>query len=54
MSSLVATPGVHLRDVRVRTTFDADYRDARLDVRARLKNFESVAGSRSASAACAW
>ena len=44
---LVATPAVHLRDVWVRTTFDAQYRDAILDLRALVKNDgDSVAGCR--------
>jgi beta-galactosidase/beta-glucuronidase len=35
---LVATPGAHVRDVRIRTRFDAAYRDAVLEVEARLRN----------------
>ncbi len=36
--SLVATPPVRVRDVRVRTTFDASYRDAVLDLRVWVRN----------------
>ena len=35
---LYATPAVHVRDVRVRTTFDAHYRDAVLEVCAAVAN----------------
>jgi beta-galactosidase/beta-glucuronidase len=35
---LVATPQVHVRDVRIRTELDADYRDAVLDLRVKVTN----------------
>ena len=37
--SLVATPSVHLRDLRIRTELDDEYRDARLQIKADLKNY---------------
>lgn len=36
---LVAAPAVHLRDARVRTFFEADYLDARLEITAWLRNY---------------
>jgi len=43
--ALLATPPVHVRDIRVRTTFDAAYRDADLDVRLWLKNDGNTNGA---------
>ncbi|HEY3379473.1 MAG TPA: glycoside hydrolase family 2 TIM barrel-domain containing protein [Armatimonadota bacterium] len=40
---LTATPRLHLRDTRVRTTFDAQYRDATLDMQLALKNYAGSA-----------
>jgi len=40
---LYATSGVHVRDVRIRTPFDAAYRDATLDVRALVANYSEAA-----------
>lgn len=45
--SLFAVPDTHLRDFRVRTTFDADYRDAALDLAVHVRNAGAV------KAACA-
>jgi beta-galactosidase/beta-glucuronidase len=42
--ALLATPPVHVSDVRVRTTFDAAYTDATLDVRVTVKHDGSRAG----------
>ena len=36
---LYATPSVHLRDFRVRTTFDAQYRDATLAISAQVRRY---------------
>jgi beta-galactosidase/beta-glucuronidase len=41
--TLVAMPGVRLRDARVRTTFDSNYHDAVLDLRAWVKNEQADA-----------
>ena len=35
---LVAYPQVHVRDVRIRTTLDANYRDAAFDLQVKIKN----------------
>jgi len=43
--SLIATPTVRLRDVRVRTTFDGDARDAVLDLHAWVCNENAEVGS---------
>ncbi len=44
--SLLVLPATHVYDVRVRTRFDRDYRDARLDVRVALRHSSaSLAGS---------
>ena len=40
---LYALPAQHLRDVRIRTLLDADYRDATLDLRVSLSNFAPAA-----------
>jgi len=42
---LFAAPGVHLRDARIQTLLDADYRDAALDLQVRLKNYTSAASA---------
>lgn len=39
--TLTATPGIHMRDVSIRTLLDAEYRDASLDVEVAVKNFTS-------------
>lgn len=36
---LFATPGVHMRDVRIRTRLESDYRNAMLEVSVALKNY---------------
>ena len=36
---LYSTPQVHMRDFRVRTTFDADYKDASLNISVAAKNY---------------
>ena len=41
---LLTTPGLRLRDARLRTIFDLDYHNATLDVRAWLRNDELAAG----------
>ena len=43
--ALYSVPMVHLRDVRIRTLFDADYRDAMLEVRALVKNYRADAAA---------
>ena len=40
---LVSVPQVHLRDARVRTSLDAAYRDAVLDVQVKIKNMSTRA-----------
>jgi len=42
---LICQPELHARDAAVRTTFDADYRDARLELRVWLKNNQAVASA---------
>jgi len=42
---LVATPSVHLRDVRVRTILDSTYTDATLDLRVAVRNYGAVAAA---------
>ena len=41
--TLFATPGVHMRDVRLRTPLDAQYHDATLEIAVALKNYTVVA-----------
>ena len=36
---LFATPAVHIRDFWAQTSFDADYRNAELNVRVKLHNY---------------
>jgi beta-galactosidase len=40
---LFATPSVHMRDFWVRTELDAQYRDARLNVQVKVKNYGAEA-----------
>jgi len=40
--SIIATPATHIQDLRIRTTFDKEYRDAKLDVRAVSLNATST------------
>lgn len=47
---LYATPDVHLRDFRVRTTFDAAYVNAELHIKAMVKNFGQKNGNCQVSA----
>jgi len=42
---LYAMPGVHVRDTRIRTRFDAEYQDAMLIVRAAVTNYTQKASS---------
>ncbi|MHB9106182.1 MAG: beta-galactosidase, LacZ type [Armatimonadota bacterium] len=42
---LYSTPGVHVRDARIRTRFDAEYQDAMLFVRAAVTNYTQKAAS---------
>ena len=39
---LFSTPGVHIRDVRIRTDFDPAYQDAILNIRVCLKNYTTI------------
>jgi len=42
---LYSTPGVHVRDARVRTLFDAEFKDAMLIVRAAVANYTQKAAT---------
>lgn len=43
--TLIATPLLHLRDIRVRTTFDSTYQDAILQVCCQVKNETTASGN---------